>query len=90
MTLGINGKVASPRGCGRLDEAPRNGLAITHRLDGPGERYDIAPIAIAAEQGADSGSVLCLESGIQACQPIADNLFRITAEFDIHGIEPRA
>ncbi len=90
MALGIDGKVASARGGCGLDEAPRDRLAVAHRFDGPGERHDIAPIAIATEQGADSGSVVRLEGGVQAFQPVANDLFRITAEFDIHGNKPRA
>ncbi len=55
----------------------------------PGERDDIAPVGSPAGTARPrAAGRACLEGGVQVGEPVADDVFRITVQFDIHRNEP--
>ena len=60
MALGVDGEIARAGGRRRLEQPSRDGIAVAHRLDGPGERHDIAPVAVGPEKRPKPARVVCL------------------------------
>ena len=88
VAIGIDGEFAGAGLCGGLDKTLRDRQPVADRLDGPGKRNDIAPLAIGPEQHRHTLRVVRSQGRIQAIEPATDDQFRISVQFDVHNSEP--
>ena len=78
VAVGIDGEVAGSGLCGGLDKTSGGRQPVADRFDRPGERHDIAPLAIGSEQPGHMLHIPGGQGGVQIIEPVADDLFRIT------------